>query len=89
MISLLSEYPDNTEVIYNKLPLPNHISTKDLCLLTFPTVLDYDLNVNEICDLIDELEYDHFFHHDDHNILKLCFLKDFVNLLVEDIRKGD
>lgn len=64
MISLLLEYPDNKEVIYKKLPLPNHISTKDLCLLTFPTILEYDRYVNEICDLIDELQFNYFFHHD-------------------------
>lgn len=85
MISLLLEYPNNHEVVYNKLPLPNHISNKELCLLTFPSVLEYDRYINEICDIRDELEYNYFFNIGYNDILKLSFCNIYLKLLIEDI----
>jgi hypothetical protein len=83
MITIRLNYPYREDIDSYHLPLPETFDAKGVCVLIFRDSADYYHYLDQLCDLVDNLEFDLQARYLRHNADKLKFCKQYLTLLAE------
>jgi hypothetical protein len=81
MITIRLNYPYKEDLYSFNIPLPRTFEVKGVCVLLFDDTDTYCLYVNELCDMVDEMEFDRRTSYSRLKTEKLRFCKDYLELL--------
>jgi len=81
MITIRLNYPYNQDLHSLDMPLPKTFEMKDVCVLLFDGLDEYYSYLNQICDLVDEIEFNRLIKYSRLKAEKLRFCKQYLELL--------
>jgi hypothetical protein len=81
MISIRLNYPYHQDLRSFEVPLPQTAELRDACLLLFKDTGDYYRYLNQLCDLVDEMEFSRLASYSRPKAEKLRFCKQYLEHL--------